>query len=136
MNTLENVTTGQTFTNGTSLVRFELLNKETLLVKNLETGKETSKTDDTHVYDVKDAKIDNGLTELETKVLKAIQYGDHYEEMPTVNFKEIVSYSGLKRNQVKGVLGSLEKKDLLMEGEYPDGETCYHLPKDTEAMLN
>ena len=134
MTTLENVTTGQTFTNGTTQTVFEYLGNNE--AKNTVTGETITLTDDTHVYVVQEAKVDNGLTELETTVLKAMQYGDHFEDMPTVCFNEIVDNSGLRKNQIKGVLGSLTKKGLLFEGEYPDGETCYHLPVKAEAMLN
>ena len=66
-------------------------------------------------------------TELENKVLAIIAYGDDYEETPTEGFKEIMNeFSGTK-SQLKGVLGSLEKKELIYIGEYPNGSSAYHL---------
>ena len=66
-------------------------------------------------------------TELESKVLAIIAMGDDYEETPTEGFKEIMqSFNGTK-SQLKGVLGSLEKKELIFIGEYPNGASSYHL---------
>ena len=66
-------------------------------------------------------------TELESKVLEIISYGDDYEETPTQGFKEIMqSFNGTK-SQLKGVLGSLEKKELIYIGEYPNGTSACHL---------
>ena len=70
------------------------------------------------------------ITQLEKEVLDIISWGDEYEETPTECFDEIASaFSGTK-NQLKGVIGSLEKKELIWLGEYPNGLTSYHL--DTE----
>ena len=70
------------------------------------------------------------LTQLETEVLTIISYGDEYEETPTECFKNILdSFNGTK-NQLKGVIGSLEKKELIWIGEFPNGQSSYHL--DTE----
>jgi len=67
------------------------------------------------------------LTQLETEVLTIISYGDEYEETPTECFENILdSFNGTK-NQLKGVIGSLEKKELIWIGEFPNGITCYHL---------
>jgi len=67
------------------------------------------------------------LTQLEKEVLTIISWGDDYEETPTECFKEIAnSFKGTK-NQLKGVIGSLEKKELIWLGEYPDGASAYHL---------
>ena len=65
-------------------------------------------------------------TELENTVLQIISYGDDYEEMPTEGFKSIMeSFKGTKQ-QLKGVLGSLEKKGKILIGEFPNGSNCYH----------
>jgi hypothetical protein len=40
------------------------------------------------------------------------------------------SFKGSK-DQLKGVIGSLDKKELIWMGEYPNGLTSYHL--DTEV---
>lgn len=70
------------------------------------------------------------ITELELQVLNIISQGDEYEETPTECFDEIASAFNGTKNQLKGVLGSLEKKELIWLGEYPNGLTSYHL--DTE----
>ena len=70
------------------------------------------------------------LTQLETEVLTIISYGDDYEDTPTECFENILdSFNGTK-NQLKGVIGSLEKKELIWIGEFPNGLASYHL--DTE----
>lgn len=67
------------------------------------------------------------LTQLEKQVLTIISCGDEYEETPTESFEHISNdFSGTK-NQLKGVIGSLEKKELIWLGEYPNGLTAYHL---------
>lgn len=67
------------------------------------------------------------LTKLESEVLRTISYGDEFDGTPSECFINImVSFSGTK-NQLKGVLGSLYKKDLIWKGEYPSGMTSYHL---------
>lgn len=67
------------------------------------------------------------LTKLESEVLQTISYGDEFEETPAECFLNIMdSFSGTK-NQLKGVLSSLYKKDLIWLGEYPNGMTSYHI---------
>jgi len=67
------------------------------------------------------------LTKLESQVLRTISFGDEFDETPTECFLNIMdSFSGTK-NQLKGVLSSLLKKDLIWLGEYPNGMTSYHL---------
>ena len=67
------------------------------------------------------------ITELEKTVLGIISWGDDYEETPTECFENIMdSFKGSK-NQLKGILGSLIKKELIWEGEYPNGLNSYHL---------
>jgi len=67
------------------------------------------------------------LTQLEKQVLTIISCGDDYEETPTLSFEEIESDFNGTKNQLKGVIGSLEKKQLIWLGEYPNGITSYHL---------
>ena len=67
------------------------------------------------------------LTQLEKEVLTIISYGDDYEETPTECFDEISSTFNGTKNQLKGVIGSLEKKELIWIGEYPNGLASYHL---------
>jgi len=67
------------------------------------------------------------LTQLEKEVLTIISYGDDYEETPTECFDAILdSFEGTK-NELKGVLGSLYKKELIWIGEFPNGTSSYHL---------
>ena len=70
------------------------------------------------------------LTQLETEVLTIISLGDYYEDTPTLSFEEIESDFNGTKNQLKGVIGSLEKKELIWLGEFSNGIACYHL--DTE----
>ena len=66
------------------------------------------------------------ITQLEQRVLEIISWGDDYEEMPSECFDNIMdSFTGTK-NSLKGVLGSLIKKDLILLGEYPNGLISYH----------
>ena len=67
------------------------------------------------------------LTQLEKEVIEIISGGDEFEEMPTEGFENIMnSFKGTK-NQLKGVLGSLEKKEIICMGEFPNGKNAYHL---------
>ena len=69
------------------------------------------------------------ITKLENEVLTIISYGDDYEGVPTECFSNIMdSFSGTK-SELKGVLSSLIKKDLVWLGEYPNGMNSYHLNK-------
>ena len=66
-------------------------------------------------------------TILEKEVLEIISWGDEYEETPTECFENIMeSFKGTK-NQLKGVLSSLEKKQLIWISEFPNGLNAYHL---------
>ena len=67
------------------------------------------------------------LTELENEVLEIISFGDDYEEAPTQCFLDIMDEFTGTKNQLKGILSSLFKKELIHEGEYPNGLTAYHL---------
>jgi predicted transcriptional regulator len=67
------------------------------------------------------------LTELEKKVLQIISWGDYYEQTPTECFDNIMDNFNGSKNQLKGILGSLLKKDLIWLGEFPNGLISYHL---------
>ncbi len=67
------------------------------------------------------------LTELEKTVLEIISWGDDYEETPTECFEGIMGGFKGSRSQLKGVLSSLYKKELIWIGEYPNGLNSYHL---------
>lgn len=66
------------------------------------------------------------FTKLEQKVIDSIQYGDDFEEMPTMGAREISQLTRISMKELRGVLSSLLKKNILLEGEYPDGETAFH----------
>jgi hypothetical protein len=69
------------------------------------------------------------ITKLENEVLTIISRGDDYEGVPTECFSNIMdSFSGTK-SELKGVLSSLIKKELVWLGEYPNGMNSYHLNK-------
>jgi len=69
------------------------------------------------------------ITKLENEVLTIISRGDDYEGVPTESFSNIMdSFSGTKP-ELKGVLSSLIKKELVWLGEYPNGMNSYHLNK-------
>lgn len=69
------------------------------------------------------------VTKLENEVLTIISRGDDYEGVPTECFSNIVdSFNGTK-SQLKGVLTSLVKKELVWLGEYPNGMISFHLNK-------
>ena len=69
------------------------------------------------------------VTQLESQVLSIISRGDDYEGVPTECFSNIMdSFKGTK-SELKGVLSSLVKKELVWLGEYPNGMTSFHLNK-------
>jgi len=68
-------------------------------------------------------------TKLENEVLEIISWGDEFEEMPTECFENIIDSFNGSKEQLKGVLSSLFKKELILEGEFPNGLTAYHLNK-------
>ena len=67
------------------------------------------------------------LTKLESQVLRTISFGDEFDETPAECFLTIMDDFEGTKNQLKGVLSSLLKKDLIWLGEYPNGMTSYHL---------
>ena len=70
----------------------------------------------------------NKLTELETKVLNFIADGDWFEDVPAECFENIMEDCKLSHSQLKGVLSSLYKKDLINDyAQFPNGMTAYRL---------
>tara|TARA_S200002703_G_scaffold110845_1_gene96433 strand:+ start:646 stop:867 length:222 start_codon:yes stop_codon:yes gene_type:complete len=67
------------------------------------------------------------LTELENQVLQIISKGDWFNEAPSECFENIMDEFKGNKNQLKGVLSSLFKKELILEAEYPNGMTAYGL---------
>lgn len=69
----------------------------------------------------------NDLTELEIKVVDAIKKGDDYDDMPSQCIGNITDLTGLSTKILRGVLSSLLQKDILSEGEYPNGMKAFQL---------
>ena len=70
------------------------------------------------------------MTDLEKQVLAIIEFGDWYEDVPTECFDNIMDEFKGTKDQLKGVLSSLLKKEFIMLGEYPNGLQCYHYNLD------
>jgi hypothetical protein len=115
---------GQTFTNGTTSIRFEMLNVETLLIKNLKTGKESNLSIDSHVYNLselvaKRVYIDYNnnkveLTENEKEFIKELD--EMIFESGTIVFLDTMELPYSTRVG-RGVLSSLIKKNVCCECE-------------------
>ena len=124
MKNITTLTKGQTFTNGTTLNKFELLDSKTFLVKNLETSKESNLTRDTHVYNVSELvgeKIyidykgnEVSLTENEKELIN--QLDEEIFESGTIVYLDelILPYS---TKVARGVLSSLINKDVCCISE-------------------
>jgi hypothetical protein len=67
------------------------------------------------------------ITELEKVVLDTISNGDEFENMPTECIENIKDSTGISTKVLRGVLSSLLQKDLILQGEYPNGMTAFHL---------
>ena len=126
MTTLENVTTGQTFTNGTTQTVFEYLGNNE--AKNTVTGETITLTDDTHLYLTKKTYTDYSGNEVELTAREAelvdeldvaiFEFGAivHLEDME-------LSYS---TSIARGVLSSLIKKNVCSVN---DGMIGYSMDK-------
>lgn len=128
--TISDLTNGQTFTNGSTEVRFQLLNIETLSVENLNTKKVSTFNHDTHVYlaetleiytDYKGNKV--SLTENEIEVVKELDYLI-FEEGTIVYLDELDL--SISTRKARGVLSSLIKKNVCSLDE---GMISYSMPK-------
>ena len=67
------------------------------------------------------------LTDLEKKVIDVISLGDEYEGTPAEGIQNISISTGLSTKVLRGVLSSLLKKEIISEGEFPNGKTSFHL---------
>lgn len=65
------------------------------------------------------------LTELEVKVLNAIKEGDDFDGMPCEGIENLKDETGLSTKVLRGVLSSLQNKNLVITGEYPNGATAF-----------
>jgi hypothetical protein len=61
------------------------------------------------------------ITDLEALVLATIKTGDEWDDRPTKHFDDIAAESGIPANQLRGVISSLDQKNLIIEAELP---TC------------
>lgn len=70
-------------------------------------------------------------TPLEILVVATILDSDYFNGVPTLNLVGLKEETSLSVRTLKGVLGSLVKKDVVILGEYPNGEAAYHLVVST-----
>ena len=62
------------------------------------------------------------ITELEQLVINTITaYGDDWYEIPHMTVSEISEVTKIPMKQLRGVISSLEQKDIIQESELP---TC------------
>ena len=122
--TIEEIKKGQTFTNGTTSTKHELLCEETLLTRNLTTGREYNISIDSHVYDVSELVEDRiytdykgnvvSLTENEKEFIKELD--EMIFEYGTIVYLDEMELSYSTRVG-RGVLSSLIKKNVCVQHE-------------------
>ncbi len=61
------------------------------------------------------------ITKLERQVISAIKTGDDWYEIPHMTASEISEETEIPMKQLRGVISSLEQKDIIQESELP---TC------------
>ena len=71
-------------------------------------------------------KNELNLTELELKVVNVLKEADWYEDMPTECMANLVDYTTLSAKVLRGVLSSLIQKEIVCQGEFPNGKTAFH----------
>jgi len=64
------------------------------------------------------------LNKNEAKVFKSICYGDTYDDYPCKHPSDI-GVNGLTKNQIKGYISQLLKKDVIFEIELPNNVMCW-----------
>ena len=67
------------------------------------------------------------FTELEQMVINVIAKGDYYDDMPSECIGNISDITGVSNKILRGVLSSLEQKDAIIIGEYPNGMKAFML---------
>lgn len=67
------------------------------------------------------------FTELEQMVINVIAKGDEFDDMPSECIGNISDLTGLSNKILRGVLSSLEQKNAITIGEYPNGMTAFML---------
>lgn len=66
------------------------------------------------------------LTELELKVVNVLKNADWFDDMPTESIANLVNETGLTTKVLRGVLSSLIQKEVVSQGEFPNGKTAFH----------
>ena len=61
------------------------------------------------------------ITKLELHVINAIKTGDDWYKIPHMTVSEISEETEIPMKQLRGVISSLEQKDIIQESELP---TC------------
>jgi DNA-binding MarR family transcriptional regulator len=67
------------------------------------------------------------LTELEQKVLDVISNGDSYDDKPSQSINNISEELEISTKILRGVLSSLEQKNAIVVGWYPNGLKAFML---------
>lgn len=67
------------------------------------------------------------FTELEQMVINAIANGDSYDDMPSECIGNISDVTGIHNKILRGVLSSLEQKNVVRVGWYPNGMKAFML---------
>lgn len=124
MKTLQDVTNGQTFTNGTTDTIYVMVDAEKFLIRNTETNKESIHTVCTHVCNVEDAKEERVYTDIYGKAVELTEKEiELVEQLEEVTFEEgqIIYLDDLDLSYsmriARGVLSSLVKKDVCVVHE-------------------
>ena len=66
------------------------------------------------------------LTELELKVVNVLKNADWFDDMPTESIGNLVDETKLSTKVLRGVLSSLIQKEIVIQGEFPNGMTAFH----------
>ena len=67
------------------------------------------------------------LTALEQMVINVIANGDSYDDMPSECIENISDETGVNNKILRGVLSSLEQKNVIKVGWYPNGMKAFML---------
>jgi len=60
------------------------------------------------------------ITTLEQQVIDSIAIGDDWDGFPHLTVSEISEETSIPMKQLRGVISSLEQKDIIQESELPD----------------
>ena len=65
-------------------------------------------------------KLTMKITTLEQQVIDSIATGDDWDGFPHMTASEISEETNIPMKQLRGVISSLEQKDIIQESELPD----------------